>query len=144
VAVLWRALTPETLGAWLLKATGSAPSTRAHVDAGFADVGTWCVQPTYRTGLVAAGQRVLLWVSGNERDQPAGVYAHGRTTGPAASDVMPVTLAPLASPLLRSELVGHPELAGMEVLRVPAGSNPSYVTPAQLRVLAGMCPEVAP
>jgi hypothetical protein len=142
VAVPRRALTPETLGAWLLKATGSSPSTRAHVDTGFAGVDTWCVQPTYRTGLVVGGQRVLLWVSGNERAQPAGIYAHGRTTGPATSDVMPLVLAPLSSPLLRSELIGHPELAGMEVLRVPAGSNPSYVTRDQLRALGEMCPQL--
>jgi len=144
VVVPARALTSETLGAWLLKATGAAPSTRAHVQAGFAGVDTWCVQLTYRTGLVEPGQPVLLWVSGNERDQPAGIYARGRTTGVAADGVMPVALSPLTSPLLRSELVGHPDLAGMEVLRVPAGSNPSYVTPAQLEVLAGMCPEIAP
>ena len=55
---------------------------------------------------------------------------------------MPVALSPLASPLLRSELVGHPELTGMEVLRMPAGSNPSYVTHDQLRVLVAMCPEL--
>lgn len=29
-----RILTPDTLGAWLLKATGAGPSTQAHVRAG--------------------------------------------------------------------------------------------------------------
>ncbi len=139
-----RALTPATLGAWLLKATGSAPSTRAHVRAGFAGVDTWCVQPTYRTDLVEAGQPVLLWVSGNEREHPAGIYASGRTTGPAEAGVVPVALSPVAHPLLRTELTGHPDLADMEVLRVPAGSNPSFVTPAQLRVLVELCPELSP
>lgn len=137
-----RALSSDTLGAWLVKATGAAPSTRAHVRAGFAGVDTWCARPTYRTDLVAAGQPVLLWVSGSEADQPAGLYAHGRTTGPAGDGVMPMVLAPLDDPLLRSELVGHPDLAAMEVLRMPAGSNPSYVTPEQLAVLAGMRPEL--
>ena len=111
-----RALTPATLGAWLLKATGSAPSTRAHVRAGFAGVDTWCVQPTYRTDLVEAGE----------------------------AGVVPVALSPVAHPLLRTELTGHPDLAGMEVLRVPAGSNPSFVTPEQLRVLVELCPELSP
>jgi hypothetical protein len=137
--VVARALTLDTLGAWLLKATGAAPSTRAHVRAGFSEVGTWCVRPTYRTELVEEGQRVLLWVSGNESGLPSGIYAHGRTTGPAGDGVIPVELSAVPSPLLRSELVGHPTLARMEVLRMPAGSNPSYVTPDQLHLLAGMC-----
>ena len=41
-----------------------------------------------------------------------------------------------------SELVGHADLAGLEVIRMPAGSNPSYVTPAQLEVLVGMREEL--
>ena len=131
-----------TLGAWLLKASGGAPSTRAHVAAGFADASTWCVQPTYRTDLVAAGQPVLLWVSGTQRDHPAGIYARGRTTGPSSGGVVPIALTPVLHPLLRTELVGHPGLAAMEVLRVPAGSNPSYVTPEKLAVLAELCPEL--
>jgi hypothetical protein len=138
-----RALSPESLGAWLVKASGAAPSTRAHAGAGFAGVGTWCVRPTYRTDLVAAGQPVLLWVSGSEPGLPAGIHARGRTTGPARDGVMPMVLVPLEQPLLRSELVGHPDLAALEVLRMPAGSNPSYVTPAQLGVLIGMCEELA-
>jgi hypothetical protein len=138
-----RALTSETLGAWLVKATGSAPSTRVHVQEGFAAVDQWCARPTYRTELVAAGQPVLLWVSGAEAGQPAGIYARGRTTGPAHDGVIPMALTPLSAPLLRSELVGHPGLASLEVLRMPAGSNPSYVTPAQLDVLVEMCEELA-
>ena len=142
VGVPGRALTTATLGAWLLKASGGAPSTRAHVRAGFAAASTWCVQPTYRTDLVEAGQPVLLWVSGTERDHPAGIYARGLTTGPAEPGVMPIALTPVLHPLLRSELVGHPGLTTMEVLRVPAGSNPSFVTPEQLRTLVELCPEL--
>jgi hypothetical protein len=134
-----RALTTDKLGAWLFKATGSEPSTQAHVRAGFADVESWCVRPTYRTDLVVAGQRVLLWVSGTA----AGIYAYGRTTGPARDGVVPVALTALAPPLLRSELTGHADLARLEVIRMPAGSNPSYVTRAQLEVLAGMREELA-
>ena len=138
-----RAITKESLGAWLVKASGAAPSTREHVRAGFTGVGTWCVRPTYRTDLVAAGQPVLLWVSGSEPGLPAGIHARGRTTGPASDGVMPMVLVPLDQPLLRAELVGHPDLAALEVLRMPAGSNPSYVTPGQLEVLVGMCEDLA-
>lgn len=135
-------MTQDALGAWLVKASGGVPSTRAHVRAGFAGVGAWCVRPTYRTELVEEGKPVLLWVSGTEREHPAGIYARGLTTGPATSDAMPLVLEPLEHPLLRFELLGHPGLATMEVLRMPAGSNPSFVTREQLEVLAEMCPEL--
>ncbi len=100
------------------------------------------MRPTYRTDLVRTGQRVLLWVSGNEPGLPAGVYAQGRTTGAARDGEIPVELSPLPVPLLRSEIVGHPELSAMEVIRMPAGSNPSYVTREQLAALTEMCPEL--
>jgi len=141
--VVTRALSLDALGAWLVKASGAVPSTRTHVRTGFAGVDSWCVRATYRTGLVAAGQPVLLWVSGHEAQHPAGIYALGRTTGGAADGTMPIELTALSHLLLRSELVGHPDLSGMEVLRMPAGSNPSYVTQAQLRVLGELDPEIA-
>lgn len=142
VAPTARALTPETLGAWLVKAAGAEPSTGEHVRTGFAEVGTWCVRPSYRTALVAPGQPVLLWVSGTEAEHPAGIHARGRTTGPAGDGTMPMALVPLDVPLLRSELVAHPGLSSLEVLRMPAGSNPSFVTPEQLGVLAQLSPEL--
>jgi hypothetical protein len=52
-------------------------------------------------------------------------------------------LVPLEEPLLRAELLGRPDLSSLEVLRMPAGSNPSFVTPAQLAVLASMNEELA-
>lgn len=130
-----RALTLDTLGAWLVKTRGASPSTRASALSGFAGVTTRCVRPSYRTELVAAGQPVLLWVSGAEADHPAGIHAYGRTTGPVVDGVMPMSLTPLDVPVLRSELVGHPDLSALEVVRMPAGSNPTYVTRAQLALL---------
>ena len=137
-----RILTADSLGAWLVKARGSDPATQAHARAGFADVDTRCVRPTYRTEMVRSGQRVLLWVSGTVPGLPAGIHAHGRATGASADGVIPVELSPVTSPLLRSELVGHPELSTMEVLRMPAGSNPSYVTREELAVLVELCPDL--
>lgn len=135
------------LGAWLVKARGSEPSTLHHVRTGFVDVGTWCVRPSYRAALVRPGHRVLLWVSGSQRDAPAGIHAHGEVlgpvTGPREDLVMPVRLRPLSSPVLRDELLGHPVLGRLEVVRMPAGSNPSYVTRAQLAALGELCPELA-
>lgn len=83
---------------------------------------------------MAPGQLVLLWVSGRDPRFPAGIYAQGRLVGAASSDgsegglEVPIELRPLEPPVLRGELLGDPVLSGMEVLRMPAGSNPSYLT----------------
>lgn len=140
MAAAARASSADSLGAWLLKARGAEPETQAHVRSAFVDVETRCVRPSYRTDLVVAGQPALLWVSGNAPGLPAGIYAHGRTTGLASDGAIPVRLSPLLPPLLRSELLGHPVLSGMEVLRMPAGSNPSYVTRGQLAALTDLSP----
>jgi hypothetical protein len=144
-----RAVTRDSLGAWLIKASGRSPATREHLRSRFAELTTRCVRPSYRTELLEPGQRVLLWVSGDDPDHPPGLYAHGWTTGRAVPDVaspgalvVPVRLEPLASPVLRSELRLHPELSAIEVLRMPAGSNPSYLTRDELDALRGQWPEV--
>jgi hypothetical protein len=106
---------------------------------------TRCVRPSYRLELMAAGQPCLLWVSG--RTEP-GVHALGTlTAGPQDADgsalsalgtasgtggpVVPVDLTLLAEPLARETLLGDPRTRDAEVLRMPAGSNPSWLSPAQ-------------
>lgn len=147
-----RAVTRESLGAWLVKASGGSAATHQHVRTGFASLTTRCLRPSYRTDLVEAGQPVLFWVSGDDAEHPAGIYGQGWTTGPAVPDdpdedrattlVVPLRLELLEVPVLRVELRLHPELAGLEVLRMPAGSNPSFVTRAQLDALRRQWPEV--
>lgn len=116
------------------------------VRTGFATITTRCVRASYRTSLVAPDQPVLLWVSGQDRAHPAGAYAEGRTTGVVRAEgddlVMPVSLAPLELAVPRVELLAHPLLAQLEVLRMPAGSNPSYVTKEQLESLRAGWPQV--
>ena len=83
-------------------------------------------------GLMATGQPVLLWLSG--RQQP-GVHALGVLAGPPAMDaggpVVPVRLRLLAEPIDRAELLADPVAGQAEVLRMPAGSNPSWLTGPQ-------------
>ena len=141
-----RALTAGGLGAWLVKAQpGALPITEV-LDDGFATVTSRCVRPSYRTDLVEAGQPVLLWVSGGDRRHPSGIYASGETTGPVRQDdselTMPVRFGPLAPVVLRTELLGHPLLREIEVVRMPAGSNPSYLDTAQYRTLRQAFPQV--
>lgn len=99
---------------------------------------TRCVRRSYRLGLVSPGQPVVLWVSG--RVAP-GVHAVGTVTGPPREPadpvdderpVLPVRLTRLEAPVERVELLHDPRFRDAEVLRMPAGSNPSWLTTEQL------------
>lgn len=143
-----RALNPATFGAWLLKCRPDSEALNSWRRTGFAGRTTRCVQRTYRLDLVAAGQLVLLWVSGHDRDLPAGIYGCGRTIGGVCLDptddrlVMPVELAPVEPAVLRRDIIMHPEVSQIEVLRIPAGSNPSFVTRTQLDDLRWSWPQI--
>ncbi len=129
---------PDGWAAWLIKSTlapadlvpGWAPGEQRDL--------TRCVRRTYRLDLVRPGQPVLLWVSG--RVAP-GVHAVGvvaapvqDAAGPAedAGPALPVRLTRLATPVDRGELRHDPRFRDAEVLRMAAGSNPSWLTGAQL------------
>jgi hypothetical protein len=91
-----------------------------------------CVRRSYRLDLMAAGQPCLLWLSG--RDRP-GVHALGALTGAPGPDgdrwAVPLELTLLPDPVPRAELLADPVVREAEVLRMPAGSNPSWLTEAQ-------------
>ncbi|HYH35472.1 MAG TPA: hypothetical protein VD814_10010 [Nocardioides sp.] len=142
-----RAVTRQSLGGWLLKRTpGSA--RLAEVVPTRPAAAAPCVRPSYRTELVAAGDPVLLWVSGGRTDVPAGIHAQGRARGPVGPVgesgrlAVPVRWRPLSAPVLRRELLAHPVLRELEVLRMPAGSNPSFVTREQLDELCALFPQL--
>ena len=134
-------LTAGDVACWVLRT--STPPARLAPDwsAGQDRLLTRCVRPSYRLGLMAAGQPCLLWLSG--RADP-GVHALGslagnpvdRPDGPAA----PVRLTLLAEPVSRAELVADPAFAGAEVVRMPAGSNPSWLTPGQFAAVLARIP----
>jgi hypothetical protein len=88
-----------------------------------------CVRRSYRLDLMAAGQPCLLWVSGRENP---GVHALGTVTGPPEDDAVPVRLTLLPEPVSRAELLADPRTAEAEVLSMPAGSNPSWLSAEQL------------
>ncbi len=149
-----RAVTPDTLGAWVLKASPRASAVQVLIDSRFRTVTHRCVRASYRTQLVSPGQLVLIWVSGGDPTRPPGFYAKGRTTGvPVRSEGdhapadhpldLPVALEPLDPPVLREELQAHTVLRRIEVLRMAAGSNPSFVTRTELRALCTQWPHAA-
>ncbi len=143
-----RALTAESIGAWLLKASPAGGALEELVRTGFREVSTRCVRQSYRTELVQPGQPVLLWVSGGDSRHTSGIQAQGRTTGSVVvgvdGPVMPVRLRPVEPVVARTVLKADPVLAGLEVLRMPAGSNPSYVDVAQYAALRLAFPQVDP
>lgn len=143
-----RSVTAGTLGAWLLKGDPSHDEVTTLLRTGFADLTTRCVRRSYRTDLVAAGQSVLYWVSGRHADHPAGIHGRGEVLGPVVDDpeqgpVVPLRLHLVDPPVLRAELLDHPAVASLEVLRMPAGSKPSYVTVDQLTTLCAGWPRLS-
>ena len=142
-----RAITEHSLGAWLVKASPASLPIEELVRTGFADITSRCVRATYRTDLVCEGQPVLLWLSGNDPRHPAGIYASGHTTGPvdaaAPTPEMPVRLHAVRPAVHRKEILDHPTLSRMEVIRMPAGSNPSYLDSEQYAALRHAFPQVA-
>jgi hypothetical protein len=125
-------LTAGDVACWVLKtsrppadlAPGWSPDERRAL--------TRCVRRSYRLDLMAAGQPCLLWLSG--RDRP-GVHAMGVLTAPPEPDgetwAVPLALTLLPEPVPRAELLADPVAREAEVLRMPAGSNPSWLSPAQ-------------
>ncbi len=125
-------LTADDVACWVFKSAVPTAQLHAGWRPGTARSMTRCVRPSYRLDLMAPGQPCLLWVSG--RSEP-GVHALGTITGaPREADggpVVPVEFALLPDPLPRSLLLADPSTRDAEVLRMPAGSNPSWLSAAQ-------------
>jgi hypothetical protein len=125
-------LSPEDVACWVLK-SNRLPSDLVP---GWPPGGTRelirCVRPSYRLTLLRRGQPCLLWVSG--RVDP-GVHALGGLTDAVAETaegpVVAVRWTLLAFPVPRAALLGDPAARDAEVLRMPAGSNPSWLSAGQ-------------
>jgi hypothetical protein len=126
-------LTRADIACWVLKTSrppdelvpGWRPGAPAEL--------TRCVRASYRLGLMAGGQPCLLWLSG--RDRP-GVHALGRLTEPPGihdddGPAVPLRLFLLGEPVARADLRADPRMCDAEVLRMPAGSNPSWLSAEQ-------------
>jgi hypothetical protein len=70
-----------------------------------------------------------------QRPDRAGVHALGELTGGAEPGddgwAVRLRLTLLAEPVARADLLTDPVAREAEVLRMPAGSNPSWLSPAQ-------------
>jgi hypothetical protein len=135
-------LTPDDVACWVLKTSrppgdllpGWGPTSAREL--------TRCVRRSYRLDLMDAGQPCLLWLSGRERP---GVHALGVLAGPpreeAGGPAVPVRLSLLAEPVDRAELLADPVARDAEVLRMPAGSNPSWLSRPQFAAVLSRVPD---
>jgi hypothetical protein len=125
-------LTPADVACWVFKSSVPPVGLVPGWQPGASRSLTRCVRPSYRLELMTAGQPCVLWVSG--RVDP-GVHAVGTlAAGPHEDDdgpVAPVRLTRLRVPLPRAALLTDPVARDAEVLRMPAGSNPSWLSAEQ-------------
>jgi hypothetical protein len=142
-------LTPADVGCWVIKTRRPPEQIRPGWPRGSTRALSRCVRRSYRLELMAPGQPCLLWLSGR---QDPGVQAIGTVTAApqlpedrvsagarvVADDPEPavmLSLHLLREPVERRSLLGDPLLAGSEVLRMPAGSNPSFLSPERFSAL---------
>ncbi|GAB3683915.1 EVE domain-containing protein [Angustibacter aerolatus] len=136
-------VTRSDLGAWLLK---RAPAGWDGVPGGRL-VDDWCVVRGYRSRLIAAGDPVLVWVSGDGRRVPRGLWGLGQVVrAPEVDDLPPgrqpavrVDVPLFAEPVPAADLLAA-GVDDLEVQRLPVGANPSFVSVGQLARLRPLLP----
>jgi hypothetical protein len=126
-------LTAGDVACWVLKTSRPPSQLVPGWMPGTAQSLTRCVRASYRLDLMSAGHPCLLWLSG--RHSP-GVHALGTLAAPVGADadgapVIDVRLTLLPGPVARADLLADPRVRGAEVVRMPAGSNPSWLSAAQ-------------
>jgi hypothetical protein len=141
----------DNLGAWLLKANPALWDMSGFLAAGGSQIRSWAVRPGYRSRLMSPGDRVLFWVSGDGRSGLArGIWGDGRVVAPAEDWVdaeagfwrddnaraavrarVRVDITFLEEPVTAAELRAH-GMTDLEVLQIPQGANPSWVSRDQL------------
>ncbi len=136
-------ITRESLGAWLLKTSPGPGALPEPDEQGRRVFRERCVSRNYRAELMQSGDPVVLWISGSSggRGPEPGVWGVGRVAAPvglnsAGQFAVGLDLPVEAQVLVpRDQLREDPDLAGLEVLRMPAGSNPSWLTRGQWQAL---------
>jgi hypothetical protein len=144
------------LGAWLLKCNPKMWDLAGFVSDGHRTIRRWTIS-RYRERL-AAGQPVLLWVTGSTGADPIpGLWGAGVVTGRYQTDGhtdgdhdehwltspcelgslhwLPVNVTLFSAPVPRTVLAEDPRLRDLEVFTNPRAGNPQRVTTDQLTVI---------
>jgi hypothetical protein len=155
-----QAVSRETLGAWLLKASPTVWDVRRFREDGGTRLTSWSVRRGYRSALMRPGDKVVFWLSGpGTGGLVRGVWGLGHVVAEAEAwtDAGPgwwlddaarqalharveVDVPLLEHPLPAADLRAA-GIADLEVQRMPQGSNPSWVSRAQLAALEDLLPD---
>ena len=122
---------------WLLK-TARLPAELAAAREATLDR---CLRRSYRLDLVRPGDRCVLWRSGT---LDPGVCAVGTIAGAVGeSDGGPIVAVRLrlVATIPRADLLADPAFREAEVLRMPSGSNPSWLSSLQFAAVLARLPE---
>lgn len=146
-------VTTANLGAWLLRCNPDVWDLPVWMEAGGDRIDNWRVVVNYRSRIMAPGQRVALWVSGNSRRIQRGIWGIGyvtsdvhpnapgdddephywldETSHSAATMSVSVDIPLWAEPITDTELKAA-GIDDLEVQRQPQMSNPSWISVEQL------------
>ncbi|WP_029430486.1 hypothetical protein [Blastococcus sp. URHD0036] len=129
-------LSSADVACWVVKSSRLPAEVEPDWPAGAARRIARCLRRSYRLDLMRPGDPCLLWVSGRTTPgvHAVGVLADGPSDGDGGPEVT-LELTLLADPVPRAELLADPVAAGAEVLRMPAGSNPSWLSAGQFAVV---------
>ncbi|MGY1631865.1 protein NO VEIN domain-containing protein [Geodermatophilus sp. SYSU D01186] len=157
-------VTEDTLGAWLLRCNPEVWDLPAFMHDGNASIGQWTVVNNYRSRMMAPGQRVVLWATGDGKRIARGIWGLGWVTGPAhdhvpddlaeddasywldeaanagAENVVAVDIPLLDAAITDAELKAA-GIADLEVQVQSQGSNPSWISKEQLARVESLLPE---
>jgi hypothetical protein len=135
------------IACWLLKST----RLPAEVATGRETALDRCLRPSYRLDLLRPGDRCVLWRSGAVDPGVCAVGTIAGEVGVGESGVGEFGVGPVVAVRLRlvptvrrADLLADPAFSDAEVLRMPAGSNPSWLSSRQFTaVLARLAADVA-
>jgi predicted RNA-binding protein with PUA-like domain len=157
-------VTEDNLGAWLLRCNPEVWDLPAFMDDGYYSIGSWSVVRNYRSRMMAPGQRVVLWATGDGKRIARGIWGLGWVTGQAhdyvpddldaddigywldeaanagADNAVAVDIPLLDAPITDAELKAA-GITDLEVQIQTQGSNPSWIGKEQLARLEALLPE---
>ncbi len=156
-------VTKDNLGAWFLRCNPEVWDLPSFMDDGNDSIGSWTVVKNYRSRMMAPGQRVVLWATGDGKRIARGIWGLGWVTGPAhdyvpedlesddvdywldeaanagAENVVLVDIPLLDTPITDAELKAA-GIADLEVQVQAQGANPSWISKEQLLRLERLLP----